>query len=98
MIKYIVLLGEYALQMLYALKLRSVGKNKEKYGSIAGVGGSLFVKSRAMSQTMYQAMECRGFDGEYKITDKFRFTVWDAAYILLNGVFVYLFYYFQHAA
>lgn len=51
-----------------------------------------------MSQTMYQAMECRGFDGEYKITDKFRFTVWDAAYILLNGVFVYLFYYFQHAA
>lgn len=98
MIKYIVLLGEYALQMLYALRLRSVGKNKEKYGSIAGVGGTLFVKSRAMSQTMYQAMECRGFDGEYKITDHFTFTVYDAIYILLNGGFLYLFLYLQKLA
>ncbi len=95
MIKYIVLLGEYALQMLYALKLRSVGKNKEKYGSIAGVGGTLFLKSRAMSQTMFQAMECRGFDGEYKITNRFTFTIYDAVYILLNGGILYLFLHLQ---
>jgi cobalt/nickel transport system permease protein len=65
-IKYIVMLGEFALQMLYALKLRSVGKNRSKYGSIGGVGGTLFIKSRDMSEDMYYAMECRGFTGEYR--------------------------------
>jgi cobalt/nickel transport system permease protein len=97
-IKYIVMLGEFALQMLYALKLRSVGKNKSKYGSIGGVGGTLFIKSRAMSEEMYNAMECRGFTGEYRADDKFRFTVYDAAYILLNVGFVWLFIYFQKLA
>ena len=97
-IKYIVMLGEYALQMLYALKLRSVGRNRSKYGSIGGVGGTLFIKSRVMSQDMYYAMECRGFTGEYRATDKFRFTAYDAAYILLNAGFVWLFVYFQNLA
>lgn len=96
-IKYIVMLGEFALQMLYALKLRSVGHNKSKYGSIGGVGGTLFIKSRAMSEEMYNAMECRGFTGEYHITDKFRFTVYDGAFCLLNAGFIWMFVYFQHA-
>jgi len=95
-IKYIVMLGEFALQMLYALKLRSVGKNRSKYGSIGGVGGTLFIKSRDMSEDMYYAMECRGFTGEYHAADKFGFTVYDGAYILLNGGFVWLFVYFQN--
>ena len=30
-IKYIVMLGDFSLNMLYALKLRSVGRNKSKY-------------------------------------------------------------------
>ena len=34
-IKYIVLLGEFALNMLYSVKLRSVGRNKGKYTSIS---------------------------------------------------------------
>ena len=97
-IKYIVMLGEFALQMLYALKLRSIGKNKSKYGSIAGVGGTLFLKSRAMSEEMYNAMECRGFDGEYHVTDKFKFTVYDGAYCLLNAGMIWMFIYFQNFA
>jgi cobalt/nickel transport system permease protein len=95
-IKYIVMLGEFALQMLYALKLRSVGKNRSKYGSIGGVGGMLFIKSRDMSEEMYYAMECRGFTGEYRAVGKFHFTVYDGAYILLNAGFVWLFVYFQN--
>ena len=95
-IKYIVMLGEFALQMLYALKLRSVGKNRSKYGSIGGVGGMLFIKSRNMSEEMYYAMECRGFTGEYHASGKVSFTAFDAAYILLNGGFVWLFVHFQN--
>ena len=81
--------------MLYALKLRSVGRNKSKYGSLSGVGGMLFVKSRALSREMVHAMECRGFDGKYPVTDKFRFTVYDAAFLLLNGGILWLFLHFQ---
>ena len=95
-IKYIVMLGEFALQMLYALKLRSVGRNRSKYGSIGGVGGMLFIKSRNMSEEMYYAMECRGFTGEYHASGKVSFTAFDAAYILLNGGFVWLFVHFQN--
>ncbi len=95
MIKYVVLLGEYALQMLYALKLRSVGHNKHKYASIGGVGGMLFVKSRAMSAEMFNAMTCRGYDGTYHVTDRFRFTVYDAIYLLLNAGIIFLYIYFQ---
>ena len=50
------MLGEFTLEMLYALKLRSVGKNRNKYGSLGGIAGTLFVKSREMSEEMSGAM------------------------------------------
>ncbi len=93
-IKYIVLLGEFSLNMLYALKLRSVGKDRGKYQSISGIAGSMFVKSREMAEDMYSAMECRGFTGEYKISGRIRLGLADYAYILANiGIaftFIYL--------
>lgn len=97
-IKYIVMLGEFSLEMLYALKLRSVGKNRKKYTSLGGVGGTLFIKSREMSEEMYSAMECRGFTGEYHIYDKFKITLADIIYILINAGIVYTFIYFQRLA
>lgn len=94
-IKYIYMLGEFTLEMLYALKLRSVGKNKNKYASLGGIAGTLFVKSREMSEDMYYAMECRGFTGKYTVYEKFKVTAADAAYILLNAGIVLAFAYFQ---
>jgi cobalt/nickel transport system permease protein len=67
-IKYISLLGGLALNMLYALKLRSVGRDKSKMVSLAGIAGTLFLKSKDAAEAQYQAMECRGFDGTYRIT------------------------------
>ena len=97
-IKYILMLGEFSLEMLYALKLRSVGKNKRKYASLGGVGGTLFIKSREMSEEMYSAMECRGFTGEYHIYDKFKIKLADYIYILINAGIVFIFIYFQRLA
>jgi len=94
-IKYIYMLGEFSLEMLYALKLRSVGKNKKKYASLGGVGGTLFIKSREMSEEMYSAMECRGFTGEYHVYEKFQVKFADYVYILINIGIVSLFIYFQ---
>ena len=97
-IKYIYMLGEFTLEMLYALKLRSVGKNKNKYASLGGVAGTLFIKSRVMSEEMYSAMECRGFTGEYRSYDKFKITSADLIYVLINAGIVYTFIYFQSLA
>jgi cobalt/nickel transport system permease protein len=97
-IKYIYMLGEFTLEMLYALKLRSVGKNKNKYASLGGVAGTLFIKSRVISEEMYSAMECRGFTGEYHSYDKFKVSSADLIYILINAGIVYTFIYFQSLA
>lgn len=94
-IKYIFLLGEFALNMLYALKLRSVGKNKRKYTSLSGIAGTMFLKSKEMAEDMYGAMECRGFTGEYHRFVKLTFTLTDFIYILINAALVGAFIYFE---
>lgn len=64
-LKYIVILGDICVDMLNALKLRSIGKNHDKGSSISGIIGFAFLKSRHMSEEMCGAMACRGFEGEY---------------------------------
>lgn len=91
-IKYILLLGEFSLNMLYSLKLRSVGRNSKKYSSLSGIAGIMFIKSKEMSEEMYSAMECRGFTGEYRINRKFRITFYDMLYMAVNIFLVYLFF------
>lgn len=65
-IKYIVILGDLCVATLEALKLRSVGKNRAKRDAMSGVLGVTFLRSRELSEETYQAMVCRGFEGEYR--------------------------------
>jgi cobalt/nickel transport system permease protein len=92
-VKYIFLLGEITLNMMYALKLRSVGKNKDKYTSMSGVAGTVFLNSKEMSEQMYEAMVCRGFSGDYHAGKHVKITYTDmfyaAAHILLVLCFIY---------
>jgi cobalt/nickel transport system permease protein len=92
-IKYIILLGEFSLNMLYSLKLRSVGKNKSRYTSLSGIAGTMFIKSKEMAEDMYAAMECRGFTGEYHINKIISFTFADFIYIIINALIIYTFFY-----
>lgn len=91
-IKYILLLGEFSLNMLYSLKLRSVGKNNGKYTSLSGIAGTMFLKSKEMAEDMYAAMECRGFTGEYKAVRKFKVTVPDIVYAAVNAFIIFIFF------
>lgn len=93
-IKYMYMLGEFSLNMLYALKLRSVGKNNNKYSSMAGIAGTMFLQSKEMAEDMYNAMECRGFSGEYHIYNKSKLKLMDYLYIAINIGFIILFIYF----
>jgi len=93
-IKYIVLLGEHSINLLYALKLRSIGTNSNKYKSLTGIMGNLFIKSYKMSEEMFHAMECRGFVGEYTTKVNLRLKKIDYVYLVINIVLVSLFIYF----
>ncbi|MCB2295060.1 energy-coupling factor transporter transmembrane protein EcfT [Clostridium algoriphilum] len=93
-IKYIVIFGEFSLNMLYALRLRSVGKNKNKNTSISGIIGTVFIKSKEMAEEMYGAMECRGFTGEYKIYTKYRFRFNDILCIIIDIGIIGSYFYF----
>lgn len=87
-LKYIYLLGDFCLNMLYSLKLRSVGKNINKYTSLSGIAGTIFINSKEMAEDMYSAMECRGFTGEYHVNNKIRFTIVDFIYIIINALII----------
>lgn len=93
-IKYIVLLGEHSIDLLYALKLRSVGKASSKYNYLTGIMGNLFIKSYKMSEEMFQAMECRGFVGEYATKVNLKFIKLDYLYfvvvVILTGLAIKL--------
>ncbi len=93
-LSYITLLGEFALAMLYALRLRSVGSHAAKAASLSGIAGSLFLKSKEMAEEMYAAMECRCFTGEYRVSSKlrlgFRELSLGTAVSLLAMVFLFL--------
>lgn len=93
-LKYIVLLGDICMDMLQALRLRSVGHNAHKSRAFSGILGVTFLKSRQMSEEMYDAMRCRGFEGEYRRNKKNQFGKKDF-FILIGTVamltlFIYL--------
>jgi len=93
-IKYIVLLGEHAINLLNALKLRSIGITSNKYKALTGIMGNLFIKSYKMSEEMFHAMECRGFVGEYIIKLNLKLKKMDYVYLAMNILLVILFIYF----
>jgi Cobalt transport protein. len=92
-VRYIFLLSELALNMLYALKMRSVGRNKSKYSSLSGVAGTIFLKSHDMAMDTNAAMQCRGFTGEYKSHSKMKLELGDFIYFAIAAVVVLLFIY-----
>lgn len=87
-IKYIVILGEFSLDMLYALKLRSVGADTDGRRALGGLLGTLFIKSKEMSEEMCQAMECRGFTGEYRRPLEYRINYWDLMILSVDVIFI----------
>ena len=87
-------LGQVALEVLTALRLRSVGRNRDKRGSLGGVGGVVLLKSADAARQTYDAMRCRGFEGEYAVPRGHALrpldAAWAAGLALLALLFVYL--------
>lgn len=90
-ILYIWLLGGISLDMLRALKARSVGRNTDKTTALSGIAGTLFLKSRAMADGLYAAMECRGFQGSYRTSRGPRIGLKDCAVLGADALLVAVF-------
>lgn len=94
-VKYILILGELSVSMLYALKARAVGRSKDKYASLSGIIGTMFIKSKVMAEEMHSAMECRGFTGEYKVCAENKLGLIDYAFIVMDILLVLMFIFFR---
>lgn len=90
-------LGETALEVLTALKLRSVGTNRHKSTSMAGVGGVVLLKASKLAQDTYDAMRCRGFDGTYHTERRVAWRTIDLLWIALGIALICLFAHLQGA-
>lgn len=93
-LKNIVTLGKVALEILTSLRLRSVGRNRDKAASMGGVAGVLMLKTKEAADVTYASMTCRGFDGEY-VTRRGGWwrpvdAAWLAALVAVVALFVYL--------
>lgn len=94
-IKYIFILGDLSLNMLYSLKLRSIGKSNNNSNALFGIIGTIFLKSVQYSNEMQDAMECRGFTGEYKIQRKVKYNKIDYLFIVINIIMFLAYFYFD---
>ena len=91
-VRYLVLLGGFSLSMVYALKLRSVGRNDGKAASLAGIGGTLFLASRKMAEDLSAAMECRCFIGTYRGARAVRLSARDLVPAAIDTVLLLVFF------
>lgn len=91
----IVTLGTTALEVLEALRLRSVGRNRAKGSSLGGVGGIVLLKANRAAQDTSDAMRCRGFTGRYQATAAARPGARDVAWLAALALVVALFLYLQ---
>ncbi|TCW35034.1 cobalt/nickel transport system permease protein [Thermohydrogenium kirishiense] len=85
-LRYITLFLDIASNMYLARKSRNVGKPKGKNERkfVASSMGNLLIRSEHLSDDVYNAMISRGYKGEYKTINDFKFDIFDVAWLILN--------------
>lgn len=81
-IQFIDILGRSMLQLLDALQLRSVGRDSRKLMSAGRLMGALFLRANTQARQMAESMQCRGFDGRYRIRHERLLTWRNGVYLL----------------
>ena len=96
-IRDLALLGQIAIELGQALALRSIGHNRDKSSSVAGLLATTYLKAHDLAGAQYEAMVCRGFDGLVTVPSQpvshrsgFASFCYLAVVILIVAVFVWL--------
>lgn len=82
--RYIHVLGEEAVHVLTAYKLRSPTSRGISPAQFGPLCGGLFLRSTQHAEKIYAAMRCRGFNGVFPSSSKRHITVADCGYILFS--------------
>ncbi|MGJ7045161.1 cobalt ECF transporter T component CbiQ [Thermoanaerobacterium thermosulfurigenes] len=84
--RYITLFLDVTSNMFLARKSRNVGQSKGKSERrfVASSMGNLLIRSEHLSSEVYSAMISRGYKGEYKTMNDFKFGIFDVVWILFN--------------
>lgn len=90
-VRFLVILGRYAQQMLEAVSLRRVGEKNWRNAGTGGVLGTTFLKSQQMAQQTSEAMACRCFNGEYGRRSRWKMKKADILHLLLIPAMILLF-------
>ena len=90
-LKYIAICAGLCLDLLDALRLRSVGRPARGGDALGGILGTTFLRSRRMSEETAMAMECRGFDGDYPSPGRGALRKTDIIYLMLTAAAAALF-------
>ena len=89
-IQFIDILGRSMMELLDALKLRSVGRDRTKLTSAGRLMGALFLRANTQARQMAESMVCRGFDGTYHIRHERVLTWRNAVYVVCIAAMVAL--------
>jgi cobalt/nickel transport system permease protein len=92
--RYIFVLGDEALRMGRARSLRTVGRRGAGLHVYAQMLGQLLLRTFARARRIYQAMVCRGFDGEVRVARRLHLrtadivfaTGWSTVFVLFRFV------------
>ncbi|MCR4869498.1 MAG: energy-coupling factor transporter transmembrane protein EcfT [Lachnospiraceae bacterium] len=90
-IRFLVILGRYAIGIGEAVGLRRVGRRNWKNAGTAGILGVTWIKSQQMADETAQAMMCRCFNGSYKVRRRHRWNIRDTGMLLLDALVVLVF-------
>ena len=89
--RYIFVLAEEGARMIRARNLRSFngkGKGIKSYGPILG---NFFLRTINRAERLHLAMSCRGFDGNIRVMNKFRFGINEFLFMIIWISFFILF-------
>ena len=92
--RYLFVLGEEALRMGQARRLRSQGWRGMGLTVYGQMLGQLLLRTVARAQRVYLAMKCRGFDGEVRVARRLCFgradlvflAVWSALFVFFRAI------------
>jgi cobalt/nickel transport system permease protein len=90
MYRYLSVLGEETLRTLRAYSLRSPYERGVRFRVWGSLAGQLLLRAIDRATRIYQAMRCRGFDGEIRLARTERFRRRDALYLIIWCAFFLL--------
>lgn len=89
--RYGFVLAEETVRMVRAWQLRAPLRKAMSIRTFSTFVGSLFLRTTDRARRIYQAMCCRGFEGQIHLSKQLRWTFKDTLFLILSSLFFVVF-------